>query len=283
MENMQARKIMRLKYFCLTSLMMSICINTSTNAQQQLWASQYVKWKFDSSLDVWNIDQLVKIPVTSNKGFWPLQWSWRGANGAGGYMGLQQGNNSSAQQVRFSLWNAVEAKGDNCIKFDGEGVGYTCVLPITINHTEFYKLRLWRLESDKDGQWWGAWITEYKNDQKIDHAIGQIKVPLSYKVVNPDSITNFVEYYGERLSQCDQVPFSKAGFTPPAVNYKGDSTEVYGGYSTYAGSSSATENICKSGKESRGAFVTALPYDFGFAQGVMVYLGGKNKEPILSR
>ena len=266
-----------------------MCINLNTaNAQQQLWASQYVKWKFNDSLDVWNIDQQVLVPVTSNSGYWPLQWSWRGGQGVGGYMGLQQGSDSTKQQVRFSLWNAIEAKGQNCTKFSGEGVGYSCVLPITIEANQFYKLRLWRLHADKEqpdkeGQWWGGWVTEFKNGELIDHAIGQIKVPLSYNVVDPISITNFVEYFGPRVNQCDQVPYSVVGFTPPAVNYQGDETGVYGGYSTYAGTYRATENICNRGNESRGAFVTAKPYDFGFADGVMVFLGGANKQPRLNR
>jgi hypothetical protein len=270
-----------LKYICLFSLV--ICVNLNVAfAQQQQWASQYVSWTLDNSLDVWNIDQQVWVPESNNDGFWPLQWSWRGGNGVGGYIGLQQGNDSTAQQVRFSLWKATEAKGTSCKKFGGEGIGYTCVLPVTIDTGKFYRLRLWRLQADGDGQWWGAWLIEVENGVLTEHAIGQIKVPLSFKFVDPASITNFVEYFGPAVNQCDKVPLSVIGFTPPAVNYHGKGTGVYGGYSTYKGSRRAQDNICVSGKEEKGAFVTVKPFKFGFANGVMMFLGGASKEPTLN-
>lgn len=48
-----------------------------------------------------------------------------------GYLGLQQGDNAATQNVRFSFWNATEAQGTNCRKFDGEGIGQTYVLPVS--------------------------------------------------------------------------------------------------------------------------------------------------------
>lgn len=196
-------------------------------------------------------------------------------------MGLQEGANG-AQLVRFSLWNAIDCRGGNCRKFGGEGEGYTCELPITINTGKFYRYRLWRQEADSDGIWWGAWLIEENNGVLTEHSIGGIKVPLSFDIVDPASITNFVEYWGEQMN-CKDVPLSIVGYTPPAVNYHGKETGVYGGYSTYAGSNHAPDNTCGTAQEQFGvgALVKAQPFNFGFANGVVIFLGGNNSDPTL--
>lgn len=246
---------------------------------QQQWASQYVKWSFENSLDVWNIDQQIWIPQPNATSFWPLQWSWKGGTGVGGYMGLQQGSDGT-QEVRFSLWNAIACRDGNCTKFGGEGIGYTCTFPITIDTGKFYRYRLWRQETDVDGVWWGAWLIEETNGTLIEHHIGGIKVPLSHNVVDPASITNFVEYWGGEMN-CTDLPMSIVGFTPPAVNYHGKGTGVYDGYSTYVGSNKATDNYCgtQQQKQGNGALITARPFNFGFANGAMMFLGGNNPDP----
>lgn len=249
---------------------------------QQQWASQYDFWNFNNNLDVRNIDQQVWLPQPNTSSYWALQWSWKGANGVGGYMGLQQGGDG-AQQVRFSLWNAIACRNGSCTPFGGEGVGYTCVLPITINTGKFYRYRLWRQEADSDGIWWGAWLIEEDNGILIEHSIGGIKVPLSYNIVDPSSIQNFVEYFGSEMD-CKEVPLSIVGYTPPAVNYHGKGTGVYDGYSTYFGSNRADGNTCGTEKQKygTGALVTAQPFNFGFANGVVMFLGGDNPVPKLN-
>ncbi len=250
------------------------------SAQQQQWASQYVKWSFEKTIDVWNIDQQVWIPIPNNDSFMPLQWNWKGSE-IGGYLGLQQANNIASQNVRFSLWNATEAQGTNCQKFGGEGIGYTCVLPVKIDPKKMYKYRLWKLDTAKDGQWWGGWLIEVDNGKFIEHLIGKIKVAPAYKTVDSSSITNFVEFWGSHISPCGKVPGSVIGFTPPAVNYMGKETGNYEATSKYSGSDRAEGNVCRNGTENNGSLVTAKPYNFGFANGVMMFLGGSNKTPIL--
>ncbi len=171
----------------------------SAFAGQQQWATAYTSWTFDPSVkDVWNIDQEIWIPLGAPSSYWPITWNWEGAT-YGGYMGLQQGDNG--QNVRFSLWNATDAKGTQCQKFGGEGIGYTCVLPVNIDPAKFYRLRLWRTGATKDGQWWGAWLIETgPNGALVEHPIGQIKVDAKYKFVDPNSISNFTEYLGPVLS-----------------------------------------------------------------------------------
>jgi hypothetical protein len=119
--------------------LLAIFANVSvTFAQQQQWASQYVKWTFDKPVDVWNIDQQVWFPQPNNDSFMPLQWSWKNAE-VGGYLGLQQADGAASQNVRFSLWDATEAQGTNCRKFDGEGKGYTCILPVNIGFVSKFR------------------------------------------------------------------------------------------------------------------------------------------------
>jgi hypothetical protein len=249
-------------------------------AQQQKWASQYVKWTFDKSVDVWNIDQQVWVPEPNQTSYMPLQWSWKGGNGDGGYMGLQQADNPASQNVRFSLWNATEAQGRDCRKFGGEGVGYTCTLPVRIDPAKFYRLRLWKLDAVKDGQWWGGWLIDVENGKLTEHLIGKIKVSASYNFVDPSSITNFVEFWGDHVAPCGKVPASVIGFTPPAVNYQGKGSGSYEAYSKYSGSDRASGNVCMNGTESNGALITARRYNFGFANGVMMFLGGPSKTPV---
>ena len=257
-----------------------LVIFLSTNytlAQQQQWASQYAYWNFEKNLaDVWNIDQQVWISKSNASSFWPVQWDWVNHPGVGGYLGLQEQNNGSTN-VRFSLWNATASEGKKCRKFGGEGVGETCELTIKIDTTKFYRYRVWRLETVKDGQWWGGWLIEADAQGNLkEHFIGKIKVPLGYKKIDIHSIANFVEFFGTTISPCDKVPLSVVGFTPPAVNYQGKG--VYASYATYQGSPKASGNICINGTENNGALVTPFKYDFDFAKGVVLFLGGNKSE-----
>jgi hypothetical protein len=198
-------------------------------------------------------------------------------------MGLQQGDSASHQNVRFSIWNATSARGTNCKPFGGEGVGQMCTLAVKIDATKFYRLRIWREAEEKDGQWWGGWLIEADAKGTLTkNFIGRIKAPSAAKSINPDSIKNFVEYFGPRLAKCDRVPLSIVGFPPPAVNYN-KGTDSYQGYSTYGDSKKATGNTCSTGKEHNGAFISERPHDFGFAKGVIMFLGGTLARHVLDK
>ncbi|MEP6947214.1 MAG: hypothetical protein ABJA02_14935, partial [Acidobacteriota bacterium] len=56
---------------------------------------------------------------------------------------------------------------------------------------------------------------------------------------------------------------------------------VYEASSRYAGSTRASGNVCVNGSEKDGALITAKQYDFGFAKGLMMFLGGSSKSASL--
>lgn len=243
----------------------------SAQAGQQKWASQYVSWTPDKEVgDIWNVDQDVWVPRPANGSYWPIQFGFVGQN-YGGYMGLQQGTD---QNVRFSIWNATAAKGTSCRTFDGEGVGYTCTLPVKIDPGKLYRLRLWRMEAEADGQWWGGWLIEA--DQKgarAERLIGRIKAPVGAKSIKPKGITNFVEYWGAAVGKYSSVPLSIAAFAAPAVNYDGKG--AYAAHYRFAGSKKATGNLCLTGEQGNGALISAKPFNLAPAEdGVMMFLGG---------
>lgn len=272
------------------SLSVSICLIAlaavgtrirSVSAEQQQWASQYVNWTFDKRVnEVWNIDQQVWFPQPGDSSFWPIQWDFNGAD-FGGYLGLQQQGSAGDQNVRFSIWNAISAQGSNCKPFGGEGVGQTCTLAAKIDTKKFYRLRLWRLAKEKDGQWWGGWLIYADAKGTLnENLIGRIKAPAAATTIDPNSISNFVEYFGNSFKRCQSVPLSIVGFTPPAVNYN-KATGSYQGHSKYGGSKRAERNSCSTGEQNRGAFVSVNPYEFGFAKGVMMFLGGTLAQHVL--
>jgi hypothetical protein len=252
---------------------MLVAGSVPASAGQQKWASQYVNWKSDGQVsEVTNIDQQIWIVHPSDGGYWPMQWGYTGLT-YGGYMGLQQ-SGINGQQVRFSIWNAIAAEGEDCKPFGGEGVGQTCTLSVKIETNRLYRLRLWRLDATSDGQWWGGWlITTARNGAPVEHYIGRIKARAEAKTIKPNSIRNFAEYFGSSFSTCNKVPLSIVGLSPPALNSKGKGTGAYQGYTTYSGSKRAAGNLCATGKENVGAAITVTPYDFGFANGVMMFLG----------
>jgi hypothetical protein len=247
----------------------------AAHAHQQSWASQYVNWRLSDPTvtEVWNVDQDVWIPRTANSSFWPLVWDWKGSD-SGGYLGLQQ-QGDGKQNVRFSIWDAKAAEGPNCRTFDGEGLGYTCVRNLTIDTEKFYRYRLYRLTTEPDGQWWGGWLIE--TDAKgalVEHYIGRIKAPAGTRSVDPGQINNFVEYFGDAVRRCKNVPLSIAGLAPPAVNYGGKGTGIYGGYTLFDHSTKAAGNHCTDGNQGDGAIITAVRDNHFFVAGIMMFMGG---------
>lgn len=239
-------------------------------AGQQKWAANYLNWSFEGdSSAVINIDQEFWIAQSAPDSFWVFDWTFEDS-ADGGYVGLQQ--QGLETRARFSIWNATEARGAACETFGGEGVGYTCTLPTALEPGKRYRLRLWRLDADADAQWWGAWLIEQDASGKlVERQIGEIKAPAGSQSIAPDSISNFMEFFGEAVTACRDIPLAVVGFAPPALNADGQG--AYGRYGSFAGSSAPDGNGCKIGDEDNGALVTVVPRDFTPGAGALGFMG----------
>ncbi len=239
-------------------------------ADQQKWAAAYVDWTFpDAAPPAWMIDQEIWIPQAGLARYFTLNWDFTA--GDNGYMGLQS-DATSVGNVRFSLWNATEARGASCRPFDGEGVGRTCVLPVAIDPNAIYRLRVWRGDADASGQWWiGYLISRDASGKLIETKIGEIKVARSHTLIALASIGNFSEYWGDQVARCKQVSLSAAVYGPPGINYRGGG--AYEAVSKQPSPRTPEGNICATGEESQGAMAKHVPLQFG-GPGMMITMGG---------
>jgi len=206
-------------------------------AAQHQNANIYVFWNFAGANGFWNVDQQVRVAQKAHHSYWAMVWGYTSTPNEGGYMGLQtdgiRGGQTIGDMAIFSLWNANASRGGNCAAFSGEGNGLSCRLAYPISTSVYYRYRVWRLEADAGGQWWGAWIQNTATG--VDTHLGSLRVAASKNLTTTPY--NFSEYWGTQVS-CDAVPVSVAYFTQPAANQVSAGTYQYG--STYASGSRAS-------------------------------------------
>lgn len=183
----------------------------SALAQQQLWAAAYVDWTFESQRPGAELAQNLWVPQPSQASFFTLNWDFTA--GEGGYIGLQS-DAEGAGNARFSLWNATAAEGDACRRFDGEGEGMTCEIPVQIATNGIYRVRIARGPADAQGQWWTGWL---QAPDGAHHRIGALRVSARLDAIAPATVHNFSEYWGDAVGQCRNVPLSAAAFAAPAL------------------------------------------------------------------
>lgn len=200
---------------------------SATAAGQHQNANLYAYWNFHGRNGFWNVDQQVRIAQKASSSYWAMNFGFTATPSDGGYMGLQTNgrrfNGSTGDTAIFSLWNATATRGANCGRFGGEGTGRSCRIAYPISTGAYYRMRIWRLEADSAGQWWGAWILNPATGK--DSAIGQIRVPRAKNLLTTPM--NFSEYFGPART-CDTVPVSVAYFTQPAANSRGGGRYDYG-------------------------------------------------------
>jgi hypothetical protein len=198
---------------------------------------------------IWNIDQEIQLPKIGKSTFWALSWTFAGSNDSG-YMGIQtdarRPDGSKGQMALFSLWTADNSRGANgrCAAFEENGHGLSCRMNWTIRTGATYRLRVWRGEADATGQWWEGWIhSDYRN---VDYHLGDLHVPAAGHIrINPTSVGNFIEYFGEAVA-CTKVPLAFGIFTQPALNHRGSRYDYYTRYAA---------NSYQHGSCDRGYFV----------------------------
>jgi hypothetical protein len=228
------------------------------SAAQHQNANIYVNWSWTGD-GYWNVDQQVAIRQRAASTYWAQLWTWTDAPSYGGYTGLQtngvRNNGTTGDTAIFSLWNANAASGPMCA-YNGEASGYSCTLAYPFTVGTLYRYRVWRLNADSGGQWWGAWIQNTATG--VDTSIGAIRVGATHTLMA--NVRNFAEYFGPPFA-CNAVPRSVADYTQPAANYQGGGSYQFG--STYASSSRAS---CT------GGGVTTVSY--GWTNAARVTLGG---------
>lgn len=245
--------------FALILLASILYVPTVGAAPQHQHANAYVYWQTTAARkDLWNVDQQIWIDRKADHTYWALVWTFTGSD-RGGYMGLQTDgtrfDRSVGETAIFSLWDANGARGPACDRFSGEGVGYSCRAAFSIAQGRHYRLRLWILDRDSAGQWWGAWISDGVNDWHI----GDIRVPAANHQRVGD-LRNFSEYFGPAVP-CSQVPRSIVNFTQPAGNLRGQSYEVYSTLGQFQ------HDTCGNAR--------ATPVDYGWTHGATVVLGDR--------
>lgn len=164
---------------------------------------------------LWNHDQNITVLDSAPSQYWSVG-GWYGS-GDGYYMGLQtDGTHTNGEQVSklaiFSVWNANGASGARCGTFGGEGDGYSCRLTYDWKVGRSYRLRTWRLNSDAQGQWWGAWVRD--NATGSETFIGQIRA----RQGNTGITQTYAFTESFRQSSCSAIDKSDGRFSDPLGN-----------------------------------------------------------------
>lgn len=236
-----------------------VAVAAPAQAAQHQNANIAVFWNFHGNTGFWNIDQQVRVNRKAYHSFWAMQWGYTATPNEGGYLGLQTDgirfDGTRGDTAIVSLWNANASRG-TCGAFSGEGSGLSCRVPYAISTGVFYRYRLWRLESDSGGQWWGAWLMNMSTGE--DTHVGSIRVAGTKNLTTTP--LNFSEYWGDAVA-CTSVPTSSTDFTQPAANSLGG-----GGYEFGSVYSSYSRGSCT------GGAVTVV--DLGWTRAARAVLGG---------
>jgi hypothetical protein len=189
---------------------------SNTLAQQHQNGNMYLIYDIPYG-KYYNIDQEITPQQLAEGTFWALTFGFNELN-EGAYIGIQTDYSDVKKgMLIFSVWNAVDAiKGDSesfVVNFGGEGSGKSCRMSIPLIETHTYRVRIWQIESNNAGTFWGAWIFD-KSIQK-EYYLGKIKTTQQTTISN--QVSNFVEYYGH-IKPCNNVPFSSARFNSVKLN-----------------------------------------------------------------
>lgn len=187
----------------------------SHSAGQHTWASAYLDWNGVVLSENSSISQIIQPLEISPQTYWSSTWVWDNSS-IGGYGGIQTkgylANGQEADLAIFSIWDATSAipgGGGGCRKFGGEGVGYTCTTPLTIEAGSKYEMT-YSMDLIRGKRWWTASVFDI--DRQTKKVIGSIEAPYSGAIATRWG--NFIEYWGKPLS-CDGVGKASAKFSNP--------------------------------------------------------------------
>lgn len=77
-----------------------------------------------------------------------------------------------------------------------------------------YRLRVWAVGTDTQGEWWGAWVQDTTTG--ADTYIGSLRVPVSWAWLDP--WVSWTERFGAAPATCAAMGWSRARFDFPTAD-----------------------------------------------------------------
>ena len=201
-------------------LIFSLLIPTVSpaNAAQQQWGASYLDWSGALLSVDSTISQIIQPLEVSPKMYWEAGWHWDNVPD-GGYGGIQSegilADGTISDLAIFSIWNglgAIPGAGAGCTAFGGEGIGYSCRIPITLIAGNKYEISF-GVDAARGPQWWIATISDLTKGTKS--VIGSIET--NSRIAKASNWNNFIEYWGQSVP-CDAVGAASAKFYVPTSN-----------------------------------------------------------------
>jgi len=194
---------------------------TPANAAQQQWGASYLDWSGALLSVDSTISQIIQPLEVSPKMYWEAGWHWDNVSD-GGYGGIQSkgilADGTISDLAIFSIWNglgAIAGAGAGCTAFGGEGIGYSCRIPITLIAGNKYEISF-GVDAARGPQWWIATISDLTKGTKS--VIGSIET--NSRIAKASNWNNFIEYWGQSVP-CDAVGAASAKFYVPTSNNPG--------------------------------------------------------------
>jgi hypothetical protein len=188
------------------------------NAAQQQWGASYLDWSGALLSVDSTISQIIQPLEVSPQMYWEAGWHWDNVPD-GGYGGIQSkgilADGTISDLAIFSIWNglgAIPGAGAGCTPFGGEGIGYSCRIPITLIAGNKYEISF-GVDTARGPQWWIATISDLTKGMRS--VIGSIET--NSKIAKASNWNNFIEYWGQSVP-CDAVGAASAKFYVPTSN-----------------------------------------------------------------
>ena len=208
----------RFTYFITSVLLSVFAINPIAYAGQQQWGAAYLDWSGAHLSADSTISQIIQPLEVSPQMYWEAGWHWDNVPD-GGYGGIQSkgilADGTISDLAIFSIWNGLGATpgaGAGCTPFGGEGIGYSCRIPITLIAGNKYEISF-GVDASRGPQWWIATISDLTKGTK--NVIGSIET--NSRIAKASNWNNFIEYWGQSVP-CDAVGAATAKFYVPTSN-----------------------------------------------------------------
>lgn len=212
---MNFRKILAVN---LSVVLVIVGANVPANSAQQQWGASYLDWSGALLSVDSTISQIIQPLEVSPQMYWEAGWHWDNVPD-GGYGGIQSkgilADGTISDLAIFSIWNglgAIPGAGASCSPFGGEGIGYSCRIPITLIAGNKYEISF-GVDVARGPQWWIATIADLTKGTKS--VIGSIES--NSRIAKASNWNNFIEYWGQSVP-CDAVGAASAKFYVPSSN-----------------------------------------------------------------